>query len=82
MIKIFDDRIFNALKEMAKNVLAGNVPMTPEHKKQLSRYKKALRLLATQTKRKSRIRRIIQQSGRGFLPALIPLVITAISSLV
>jgi len=82
MVNIFDDRIFKALKEMANNVLAGNVPMTPEQKKQLSRYKKELRSLATQTKRKNRIRRIIQQSGRGFLPALIPLVITAISSLI
>jgi ATP sulfurylase len=82
MVNIFDDRIFKALKEMAKNVLAGNVPMSDEQKKQLSRYKKELRALATQFKRKNRIRRIIQQSGRGFLPALIPLVITAISSLV
>jgi hypothetical protein len=55
--------------ECAKNVLAGNVNLSPEHKRRLKRHKHSLRKLAL--KRTSmKTKKKIVQSG-GFLGALL-----------
>jgi hypothetical protein len=65
---------------MAGNLIAGNIPMSDSDKKVLRRYKKALVALSKKKLSHAYTRRIINQTGRGFLPALIPLVIAAISA--
>src|ERR1700759_3915655 len=55
--------------ECAKNVLAGNVTLTPEHKRRLKRHKHSLRKLALK-KTSMQSKKKIVQSG-GFLGALL-----------
>ena len=55
--------------ECAKNVLAGNVTLSPEHKKRLKRHKESLRKL-TLKKTSIKTKKRIVQSG-GFLGALL-----------
>jgi hypothetical protein len=80
LVTLFERCIFWAIQEMAGNLIAGNIPMSDSDKKTLCRYKKALAALSRKKLSHTRTRRIINQSGRGFLPALIPLVIAAISA--
>lgn len=82
LVTLFERCIFKAVQEMAGNLMVGNVPMSDSDKKVLRRYKKPLTALSNKKLSHTRTRRIINQSGRGFLPALIPLVIAAISAAV
>ena len=66
-----DKKVFYSICEICKNVLEKNIPITERRVKNLSRYKKYIRLLA----RKSAVplktkRKIILQKG-GFLPNLL-----------
>jgi hypothetical protein len=80
LVTLFERCIFRAIQEMAGNLIAGNIPMSDSDKKVLRRYKKALVALSKKKLSHAYTRRIINQTGRGFLPALIPLVIAAISA--
>ena len=80
LVTLFEKCIFRAIQEMAGNLMGGNVPMSDTDKKVLRRYKKPLTSLSNKKLSHGHTRRIINQSGRGFLPALIPLVIAAISA--
>jgi len=80
LVSLFERCIFRAIQEMAGNLIAGNIAMSDSDKKVLRRYKKALLALSNKKLSNTHARRIINQSGRGFLPALIPLVIAAISA--
>jgi hypothetical protein len=80
LVDIFERCIFRAIQEMAGNLIAGNILMPDSDKKVLRRYKKPLTALSNKKLSHAHSRRIINQSGRGFLPALIPLVIAAISA--
>lgn len=64
------------LRECAANILKGKVPLTPQQKKKLRRYKAKLRKISkTSTSQKDRLK--IEQKG-GFLPALLAPVVGAI----
>jgi len=80
LVAVFERCIFRAIQEMAGNLIAGNIQMSDSNKKSLRRYKKPLIALSNKKLSHTQTRRIINQSGRGFLPALIPLVIAAISA--
>jgi len=56
--------------ECAKNVLIGNVPLTPSQKSKLSRHKKKLRQLVLKKTRVGEKKKLIQSGG--FIGALIP----------
>ena len=62
------------------NTLAGNINLTEEDKKHLSKYKKILRKLSNKSSLKEK-KKILVQKG-GFLQFLLPAVITGISSIV
>jgi hypothetical protein len=65
------------LCECAYNILQGQVPTSPQHKRELKKYRKLIYTLVDKrvpyTKKKSQL----QQSG-GFLPALIAPVVAAL----
>ena len=64
------------LRECAINILNGKVPLTPNQKKQLCRYKDHLRRLRNKSTRTGE-RLQIEQKG-GFLPALIAPILGAV----
>lgn len=81
-LKLFEANLQRAIREVCFNLLNGNVNLTTEEKKRLQRFKKVLRALADSKTKKRKFNKIVSQTGRGFLPAIIPLVISAISSFV
>ena len=70
--------VYNALHEIATNLIHKNIKLSNLDVKKLKKYKKViLKLSSMKTPKK----KIIVQSG-GMLPALIPLVISTLDSLV
>jgi len=65
--------------ECVKNVLVGNVNLTPEHKRRLKRHKRSLRKLVLKKTSLSE-KKILVQSG-GFLGALLGPIVKVLSSL-
>ena len=79
-LKQFEDCIIKGSQEMTVNTLKGNVAMTSNQKKRLRRYKKALVALSKHSVPRVRKKKIILQSGSGLFAALLPLIISAVSS--
>ena len=65
--------------ECAKNVLAGNVALSPEHKRRLKRHKHSLRKLALKKTPISTKKKIVQNGG--FLGALLGPVVKILGGL-
>lgn len=81
-LRVFEINLQRAIREISYNLLKGNITLTDEEKKKLKRYKSMLRLLADGKTKRTRFRKLVSQTGRGFLPALIPLIVSAISAMV
>ena len=67
--------------ECCYNLLKGTVPLTPNQKRRLSRYKKHLRTLANKKVSRVKKRRILNQKGGNLLAALLPPVLSVLGSL-
>ena len=80
-LTLFEDNLRRAIREVSYNLINGNITLTEDDKKKLTRFKKILRLLADPKTKKLRFRRIVTQTGSGFLPLLIPLIVSAVSSM-
>src|SRR6266516_195049 len=65
--------------ECAKNVLAGNVALSPEHKRQLKRHKLSLRKLALKRTSATAKKKIVQRGG--FLGALLGPIVKVLGGL-
>ncbi len=65
--------------ECVKNVLMGNVDLSPEHKRRLKRHKRSLRKLALKKTSLTEKKRIVQSGG--FLGALLGPIIKVLGSL-
>lgn len=79
IIKTGGHDLVNALCECSLNLLKGNVPLTPQQKKRLSRYKTTLRALA-ERKTSWKKRKALLQKG-GFLQHLLLPVLGALGSI-
>ena len=66
-----DADLICALAECAYNILKGNVPLTPTHRRRLIKYRKELRELAKRRLPIARRRHILQEQTGGFLSALL-----------
>jgi len=66
-------KIYEALREIARNVIKRNVPLNSSQKKKLRRYKKVIISLSNSKNSKRKKRKLVEQSG-GFLPILIPII--------
>ena len=71
--------IYLALREIAMNIVKQNIPLTKRQTNRLSPYAKVIKSLSTGVKNKRIKRKLVVQSG-GFLPWLIPLIGTAITT--
>ena len=71
---------FSALKEICKNTLAGNVKMSKYRKNKLRKYKKVIKGIGTTKVTSPKTRMLVKQSG-GFLPILVPAVISILTQL-
>ncbi len=65
--------------ECVKNVLVGNVKLTPEHKRKLKRHKRSLRKLALKKTSLKEKKRIVQSGG--FLGALLGPIVKVLGGL-
>lgn len=63
--------LLDCLSECALNILKGNVSLTAGEKRQLSRHKETLRLLARRDKHLQRKKAVAVQQRGGFLGALL-----------
>lgn len=72
-------RMQNLLRQLAVNLLKGNIPLTPSQLKKLKKYKRVIRRLADR-RTSAANRKRITQSGGGFM-AMLPLAISALSTL-
>jgi len=80
-IEKVDKQYIKTICECCLNTLKGNVPLTTQQKKKLSKHKGALRQLSNRRLALSKKRKIISQKG-GFLNILIPSVLSVITSLI
>ena len=72
----------HTLSECAKNLLIGNIPMTPKQKLTLKPHKQKIKMLALKKNSVSKKRRMLQRGGGAFIPLLASLAGTLLSSLV
>ena len=77
--KNLDKELVFCLCECAKNLLKGNVPLTPAQKKSLSRRKKELRDLSRKNVSLKKKKKIVQSGG--FLGALLGPIISVLGGL-
>ena len=69
LVKDADSGLVNCICEVALNILKGNVAITPEQKRKLSRHKRDLRNVSVKRLDLKSKKRILQKGG--FLPALL-----------
>lgn len=75
-----DDKLIKAICECALNVVKGNIPLTPYHKRKLIAHKNIIRTLADKKKSLQSKKKILVQKG-GFLPLLLNAIVPTIASL-
>ena len=81
LIDLADNSEIQAICEIVYNILGGRLPLKPEQKKKLKRHRVALRNIVDRSKSVKKKKKILQQSG-GFLSAVLPLVVSALGSIV
>jgi hypothetical protein len=81
LIKEAQACVINAISEIAKNCLLGNIPLTSCSYKQLAKYQKVLRAISKKSASIKRRKDLIIQNG-GFLSLLIPPALSLIASVV
>lgn len=72
-----DKNFIKALEEIAVNTVEGNIKLAKHEKVRLRKHKELLVLLS-----EKKGKALLSQSGGGFLPILIPLVIDLVASLI
>lgn len=80
LIDLADCSEVRAISECIANVLTGNVRLNTAQKKKLKKHKKVLRFLMDKKPTASDKKKVLYQKG-GFLTALLPLALSAVSSL-
>ena len=81
MLKTAHLGLIKCICECALNVLKERIPINKSQKRRLSRYKKILRKLVKKRGNLKHKKRIILQTGGSLLLSLIPIAISALSSL-
>jgi hypothetical protein len=81
ILKSFPTFVIDDFLEVIYNIVTGHVDVS-KGKRTLDKYKKTLLEIAN-TKQKPRLRRMIwNQKGGGFIGALLPIVLSALASLI
>ena len=82
LYRLLERELDKPIQEIIVNIVEGNIPLSPRDKARLRRYKKEILALYESTlspKRKEKI--IIPQVGGGPIALLLPLALSAITSL-
>lgn len=76
------DDLIEAIGELCRNLLKGNIPLTQEEKTRLMTHARTIRLIARKkTSSKTKRNLIVSQTGSGFfIPGLIGMVLPLIKS--
>lgn len=83
ILKEADDDLIKAISEICLNFCRGNVKCCDKSYKKLKKYKSCIHRLALVKKSQKNLKRekqILVQNGSGFLPILLPPLITAITT--
>ena len=75
------DDFFKALFEIVHNISLKKLKLKPSDKRKLKRHLKIMNKIIAKPKSKVKRSKIINQSG-GFITAILPLVVTAVSELI
>ena len=81
LIDLADPSELKAITEIVKNCISGNVPLDTACIKKMRRHKNKLRLISKKRFPLKQKKELMKQTG-GILPALIPLAISTVASLV
>ena len=81
LLKEVKDCVIDAISEIAKNVLSGNIPLSEQDFTKLSKYQNLLRFIAKRSPVDKRRSQIIQ-NGTGIIDSLIPAALLLISILI
>lgn len=81
LLQKIGNKCIKAICECCLNTLRGNVPLTNEQKKSLSRHKTTLRKLENRKVSLAKKRKLIVQKG-GFLNILIPAALSVLTGLI
>lgn len=71
-----------AIQECVTNVLKGNLKISKKNQRKLLKYKNTLRKLASKSGSKASKKKLLTGQQGGFLPMLLPLAVSALSSIV
>ena len=71
--------LYNALGEISMNIINKKIPLNKRQTRKLSPHAKVIKRLAKGVKSKTTKSKLILQSG-GFLPWLLPIIATAVTS--
>lgn len=80
IIKSADPCLIEAIAEICHNYVCGNIKCNEGHFKKLKKYKKNLRKLSSNTSKREEKRKILLQSGKGFVGFLIAPIISELVS--
>lgn len=72
--------VYKALREIAKNIMNKNIVLNTKQKRKINKHSKTIKKLAAGTDSNLTRKRLVQQSG-GFLPWLLPLVATLVTTI-
>ena len=82
LLRHADNELVKCICQSATKVLDGSLPISSAEKRKLKKYKRTLRKLRGSKKSLSSKKKIIVQTGGGFLLGLIPAVVGALASLI
>lgn len=78
-----DPSFYKAIRELAKNTVNRNIPLSEKNKRKLKKDKRHILLLVKKGHKKHKRRKLVLQSGRGFfLPVVVPIVASLIGELI
>jgi uncharacterized protein YlxP (DUF503 family) len=80
LIDVASNNEIRAISECIMNIIQGNVPISKTQLQHLKQHKNVLRSISSKCHSMKRKRTILKQKG-GFLPAIIPVALKALSSL-
>jgi hypothetical protein len=81
ILKSADNDLIKLLIECCFNTLYGNLRHSPSNIKKLKKYKAAIRKIAKPNKNLKKKKEELVQSGSGFLPVLLPSIISGLVTL-
>ena len=82
LLKHADSELIRCICQCISKVMDQTIPITTFEKKELKKYKRTLRQLNKSKENLAGKKKIIVQSGGGFLLSLIPAVVGALASLI